>query len=170
MTFPEKNSPLSIARQESVLGRKDRETREFLSEILKRNPLLPSLPTITSIYYPGCGVDFVLDDFFKPHQITYLDRSPMRKDVKQGNFGSTPDIPDGLFDALFLQDIHQDKKQMAELLRTLRIGGVVIQGTFACGLEGPDAVLPEQLETFPGLKKDSLTLRPHPFITFVKIK
>ncbi|MBI3037311.1 hypothetical protein HYY73_06220 [Candidatus Woesearchaeota archaeon] len=121
---------------------------------------------ITRIYYPGAGTDDTLESAFAQQEITYLDKMVLdiilegvklrlnfeddgftsffefiRKFAKGrnyvlGDFGKSP-FADGTFGAVFYKDIHATEEELAEILRTLRTGGVVIHGKDICeGEEG----------------------------------
>ena len=49
----------------------------------------------------------------------------------RGDFGNAP-FRDGFFDALYYQDNHADLAETADMLRTLRRGGIIIYSNDSC--------------------------------------
>lgn len=133
--------------KETVIEKRNQETVAFFKTLLTERDIL-------NIYYPGSGTDFTLDQLFKPHQITYLDREPKRKDVIHGDFRSTPDFLDETFDAVFIQDLHQTKLGFSEILRTLKFSGLVVLGLYLCGNEPKDSMTFEDIANYKGLQPE----------------
>ncbi|MGE5041396.1 MAG: hypothetical protein ACM3IJ_00650 [Candidatus Levyibacteriota bacterium] len=137
------------------------QTREFFGKLFKLHPSL-------SVYYPGCGVDFALDDFLPPKNRYYLDKDVYRPDVVKGYFGDTPNLLDGEFDMLYLRDAHQRKRDFSEMLRVVRPHGLVVVNLFQCGLEGRDAMGIEEVAAYPLLTARTVVEGSYPVRTFIK--
>lgn len=118
---------------------------------------------IGSIYYPGSSFDDILEDAFPTRSITYLDlrhKYEGGRDYIRGNFERSP-FRDESFDAAFYQDIHANQEQMAEIIRTVKKGGVIIHSRDICEiLEGKKILLgmPSVSESTPSFASTDLSV------------
>ena len=95
---------------------------------------------IKRIYYPGFEKDFLLELAFDPSEIYYLDNNKYATNrlkkrgqhVILGDMRCSP-FKDDAFDAVFIKDIHANRAKFMDIIRTLRIGGIVIYSTVNCG-------------------------------------
>ncbi len=129
----ENNLARQLISREGPFTRRDRITKEFFEGLLAVKP-------IGSIYYPGVGMDFILDDIFPPSRRYYLDDKPTRRDIVLGKYDNTPNILDGTFDAVFLRDTHAPRRAISEILRTVKQQGTIILSTWLCGEESRETM------------------------------
>lgn len=97
---------------------------------------LRSLYPISQIYYPGCWNDHSLEETFDPKEIIYLDSDfrgikPRKKLVVAKM--EVPPFIEGIFDAMFYQDVDVEPPAFKAALRTVRLGGLVIFSSDDCG-------------------------------------
>lgn len=151
-------------RAQEKLGFRTSETEAFFGEFFLKYPNL-------KMYYPGCGVDFVFDTFLPPNKRYYLDKDKYiegRSDFSVGDYGHTPDFPDGYFDALYLRDTHQNERQFSEMLRVTKPGGIVIVNLFTCGDEPKGHMSIDQITHHPLLSEKKLVQGQYPIKTFIR--
>lgn len=124
------------------------------SEFVEANVYLRTLKSdfnIHSIYYPGCGDDTMLEHVFSTDEIVYMDNSDKSLGRRGKRFvvGDHDAIPfrDGVFDAIYYCDCHANGQQFLEMLRALRVGGIVIRDEFVC----TDEISHEQIASVSGL-------------------
>jgi SAM-dependent methyltransferase len=125
--------------------------------------------SFSRIYYPGSGSDRLLEMAFADlpvlsvHLDDELTRTVGTKTSVQGDMGSSP-FAEGTFDAVFMQCLHPRPDEFEELLRTLRVGGVVIYSTLECG--AMDGVNLCDLVDDPRLTGMELPLQPNKYHVF----
>lgn len=131
-------------------------SQEFFLKIVKEKF------RISRVYYPGSAMDERLEGVFDREKIVYLDYEVdgmekftpppfMRpRNVVYGNYLRAP-FPDGVFDAIFFRDNHASEEDFAEMLRTLRPGGIVIMSWTCIG-----SMTHEKAAKYPGLNKIEL--------------
>ncbi len=147
------NLARKIIERTTGLNPKDKAVVNFFSALLPVQP-------IEDIYYPGNGMDFMLDRFFNARQRYYLDKQPRRDDVVSGDFRITPNILDGTFSSVFIQDTHATKQGISEILRTVKNGGLVILSNWSCGIEPKDSMPNADIARLPFLKPASIIKDP----------
>lgn len=157
---PNENLSRRIIERNSGLRPKDQAVVDFFTALLPKQP-------VSDIYYPGVGLDFTLDQFFAKPNRYYLDKQPMRPDVVRGDFRDTPDILDGTFSGVFLQDTHANRMGVSEILRTVKKDGLVIVSLWSCGIEPTDSMTNDQIKVLPGLREEKI-IDNKSFLTFFK--
>ncbi len=123
---------------------------------------LRELYPIKTVYYPGCGSDKKLEDYFAKEEIVYLDNGYRRmfildaqQEIERGiktagrvsaDYGRAP-FKDEVFDALYFNDNHADSKEFEEMLRLVKPGGlVIIANTCFGGVSKPQAMRTSNLK------------------------
>lgn len=126
--------------------------------------LAVSHPT-NSIYYPGSGKHSGLEKVFPRETIYYLDDNPgefesfsnpvneKSRNCITADYTKSP-FRDKVFDALFFEDNHATPEEFEEMLKTLKVGGVVIMGYTCFGLMDKISAMKT-----PGLKLVKLPFR-----------
>lgn len=104
--------------------------RDFFDKVKE---LLPPNPRI---FYPGCGPDKSLTNYFQNASIVHLDKDPDW--IKPPNFvlGEYDHLPfqKNTFDMLFACDNHATESEFNLFLDTLKRDGIVVfEGTISCG-------------------------------------
>lgn len=89
---------------------------------------ITSVYPINNIYYPGSRNDSVLEKSFDFSNITYLDQTKQptingRYFIK-GKIEKSP-FRNGTFDAAFIQDLHPEDKEIADILRVVKMGDLL---------------------------------------------
>lgn len=106
---------------------------------------------INRIYYPGCGSDTTLEQAFSTDEIFYMDAddSGLSMEGRHFVYAHHDAIPflNGYFDAIFYRDCHANDQQFLEMLRVLRVGGIVIRNEDICVNE----IGHEEMAAIPGL-------------------
>jgi SAM-dependent methyltransferase len=138
-------SPFVVEKDRLV---KFQNTASFFTELRTVEP-------INSVYYPGPGLDDSLNDVFSPSEMTYIDRTPHFKNITQGDF-RTVNFPSGKFDAVFIQDIHEQPKDIAEFVRILRKNGILVYGLYGCGMESRGSTSFDYVLQLPSLREEEL--------------
>lgn len=128
MINTQENSPVnSIFIVEKNRLAKLENTANFFTELKDKE-------AINTIYYPGPGSDDSLTPVFGLENITYIDRQPAFEGVRQGDFRKA-EIPAESADAVFIQDIHEQPKDIVDFIRILKRGGILVYGLYGCGFE-----------------------------------
>ena len=143
-----------------------------LLEIYKLSGLLQNLRAgfeIRNILYPGCRYDAnSLSEAFSPNEVFYMDSdAKVFRDI-YGRFDHAKNMfvedvadshfPDQYFDAVFLQDLHDEEKprNLRGALRMLKVGGLLIHSNKDCGAE--PVINSWELRRTPNLRMFPLTL------------
>jgi len=88
---------------------------------------------ISSIYYPGCTGETILETAFPKDEIFYLDKTIRRNDNTRNSVVGdmlTPPFPENTFDAAYIQDIHihENPKKLDAVLSVVKNNGIIIYG------------------------------------------
>lgn len=93
--------------------------------------LLPKKPLI---YYPASASDDHLKTFLPDARVIHLDSDPgcpIPEEQIVADYNRSP-FKDEVFDAIYYKDNHADNIGFKEMLRTLKIGGLIIFDTDTC--------------------------------------
>lgn len=140
---------------------------------------LQQLILITRMLYPGCGNDNTLAGSVNAGVIVYLDKARGYLVERQGHRvnGAYAHLPfrSTAFDVIFLQDAHAGTDEVAEIISTLRPGGLLIYSTNDCS-KGVPGLLGDlargdmlYIRESDQLRKFRLPFRYPPYLVFKKV-
>jgi hypothetical protein len=164
----EKEFKQAVGYRERDSRRSGMKPHEFIKRLIKDFRL-------NSVYYPGSGTDFTLDQVFGEKLIVYLDdefdgrrfRSGENKgDFVVGRIENSP-FKDGIFDSLYIQDIHAVDYEFPSMLSKVKPKGIIIFSMDDC--EGGSMRDFRRLRDRPELKQKELSYYCGMFHIFEKI-